>query len=105
MGVVYAAIDTELDRPVALKFPRLGPPELRPADRSRFRREIRAAAQLDHPGVVPVFASGQDADGRPYYAMRRIAGPNMGAAIADFHSPRGRRRHESAERALAFRAC
>ena len=40
---------------------------------------------LEHPGVVPVYGLGVDADGRPYYAMRFIKGDSLKAAIAQFH--------------------
>jgi WD40 repeat protein/serine/threonine protein kinase/tetratricopeptide (TPR) repeat protein len=52
-GAVWKARDTELDRIVALKIPHAG--LLTSADElERFHREARAAAQLRHPGIVPV---------------------------------------------------
>jgi serine/threonine protein kinase/ABC-type branched-subunit amino acid transport system substrate-binding protein len=52
-GAVWKARDTELDRIVALKIPHTG--LLTEAeDLERFHREARAAAQLRHPGIVPV---------------------------------------------------
>jgi tRNA A-37 threonylcarbamoyl transferase component Bud32 len=52
-GAVWKARDTELDRVVALKIPHTG--LLTAEDElERFRREARAAAQLRHPGIVPV---------------------------------------------------
>jgi tRNA A-37 threonylcarbamoyl transferase component Bud32 len=52
-GAVWKARDTELDRIVALKIPHSG--RLTDADElERFHREARAAAQLRHPGIVPV---------------------------------------------------
>ncbi len=56
-GVVYRAFDTTLDREVALKVPRAGSLG-READEARFVREARNAAQLRHPGIVPVFEVG-----------------------------------------------
>src|SRR5881628_466221 len=55
MGVVYLARELRLDRRVAIK---LLPPEqaLQPTARERFLREARTAAQLSHPGIVPIFA-------------------------------------------------
>ncbi|MCB9832737.1 MAG: protein kinase [Planctomycetes bacterium] len=72
MGVVYLAHDEELDRIVALKTIRL---DLAARDeaRTRFQREQEALIALDHPGIVPVYESGQD-QGLQYFAMRRIEG-------------------------------
>jgi WD40 repeat protein/tRNA A-37 threonylcarbamoyl transferase component Bud32 len=52
-GAVWKARDTELDRIVALKIPHAGLLSA-PRDLERFHREARAAAQLRHPGIVPV---------------------------------------------------
>ncbi len=69
LGEVFLALDTELDRQVALK-------ELRayhahdPVSQSRFVLEAKVTGRLEHPGIVPVYGLGRYADGRPYYAMR-----------------------------------
>jgi|GEM_PF-6435958 len=58
-GLVYLAVDTQLDREVALKVPRvevLVSSELR----KRFLMEAKAAAALSHPNIVPVFESGNE---------------------------------------------
>jgi WD40 repeat protein/serine/threonine protein kinase len=52
-GAVWRARDTELDREVALKIPHAGS-LTDEAERERFHREARAAAQLRHPGIVTV---------------------------------------------------
>jgi tetratricopeptide (TPR) repeat protein len=52
-GAVWRARDTELDRLVALKIPHAGL-FASASERERFQREARAAAQLRHPGIVPV---------------------------------------------------
>src|SRR5262249_39977108 len=68
LGQVSVARDEELNREVALK-------EIkdRYADdaecRARFLREAAITGQLEHPGVVPVYALGTYGDGRPFYAM------------------------------------
>jgi serine/threonine protein kinase len=67
MGTVYLAHDPELDRPVALK----GPPVSGADTGERFLREARAAAQLTHPNLCPVFDAGQ-ADGLHYLAMAYV---------------------------------
>jgi serine/threonine protein kinase len=64
MGIVYRATQLGLDRAVALK---LVAPE-RAADasfRSRFERESRVAAAIEHPNVIPVYGAGEE-DGRLY---------------------------------------
>lgn len=66
MGVVYQAWDTQLERYVALKVIDFGPVE-----------EARVAAQLEHPGLAPVYDCGTLADGRAYYAMRLVRGQRL----------------------------
>ena len=75
MGVVYRAVELELDRVVALK---VIAPELleEPAVRERFLREARAAASIEHPNVIPVHAAGErDGDRLPRHALRRRRRP------------------------------
>jgi serine/threonine-protein kinase len=75
MAVVYRAFDSRLDRSVALKI--LAPELARDAAfRQRFLREMRAAAAVDHPHIVPVFDAG-DAEGNLYIAMRYVSGLDM----------------------------
>jgi hypothetical protein len=71
MGVVYRAEETGLGgRPVALK---LLPPALAgdPGFRARFLREMRVAAAIDHPNIVPIYRAGEDR-GQLYLAMRYV---------------------------------
>ena len=71
MGVVYRAEEIGLgDRPVALK---LLPPALAgdPDFRARFLREMRVAAAIDHPNIVPIYRAGEDR-GLLYLAMRYV---------------------------------
>src|SRR5262249_2730083 len=65
MGVVYHAFDPQLGRDVALKVPH---PDLlnRPDLVARFDREVKAAARLQHPHIVPVYEAGQDG---PYHFL------------------------------------
>ena len=78
MGRVVAAVDTMLDREVAIKQA-LGDD----VDGARFEREARITAQLEHASIVPVHDAGCDDRGRPYYVMRRIAGEPLAGRIAD----------------------
>jgi len=75
MGVVYRATDLSLERPVALK---LITPDLAEDERfrSRFLREPRLAASLDHPNVIPIYEAGEH-DGQLYLAMRFVAGSDL----------------------------
>jgi hypothetical protein len=57
-GVVYRARDTQLDRTVAVKMPRLGS-LLTAEETDRFLREARSAAQLHHPNIVGVHNAGR----------------------------------------------
>lgn len=74
MGVVYEAVQRSLDRRVALKtFTATGRSE---QALERFKREASAAARLSHPGIVPVWAVGED-EGTHYYAMQLVEGPTL----------------------------
>lgn len=78
MGEVYRAWDPELDRPVALKYLRASDPE----QVERLKREARAQARIDHPGVCQVYEVGDDG-GRPYIAMQYVAGRQLDEAARD----------------------
>jgi ABC-type branched-subunit amino acid transport system substrate-binding protein len=83
MGEVYRAVDTTLDRAVALK---VVAPEFAgdAASRERFAAEAKLAASLDHPAIVPVYAAGE-ADGELYLAMRLIEGESLAQRLARVH--------------------
>jgi DNA-binding beta-propeller fold protein YncE len=75
MGVVYRAIQLDLDRPVALKL--IAPQLAEDAGfRERFVRESRAAASIDHPNVIPIYYTGEN-DGALYIAMRYVEGSDL----------------------------
>jgi tetratricopeptide (TPR) repeat protein/tRNA A-37 threonylcarbamoyl transferase component Bud32 len=59
-GSVWKAHDTKLDRTVAVKIPRKGQFDEKQA--KSFLREAQNAAQLSHPGIVPVYEAGRDGD-------------------------------------------
>ncbi len=77
VGRVYRALDTGLDRPVALKFLRRALAD-DPAAEARFVREARLAAALDHPHVCTVHAIDRDPQGGWYIAMRWYGGGTLG---------------------------
>jgi eukaryotic-like serine/threonine-protein kinase len=74
MSRVFVAHDATLGRSVVLK---ILPPDLAAGlSFERFQREIRLAAQLQHPNIVPVIGTG-DADGLPYYMMPFVTGESL----------------------------
>jgi len=85
MGRVWLARDSSLGRQIALK-------DLRPdqVDNSilcsRFLYEAKITAQLEHPGIVPVYEVGQGEV--PYYTMRFVKGRTLSEAIRAYHKQR-----------------
>ncbi|MGD9679577.1 MAG: protein kinase [Candidatus Obscuribacterales bacterium] len=82
MGSVYKVRDRRTDKTLALKVMRS---ELSgdPIAVLRFKQEARAAADLTHANLVPVFGDGQLASGTPYIVMDYIDGRNLAAVIAE----------------------
>jgi serine/threonine protein kinase/tetratricopeptide (TPR) repeat protein len=86
LGQVSVARDERLKREVALK--EIRPDRLdSPRARERFLNEAEITGQLEHPGIVPVYALAEDSAGCPYYAMRFVQGKTLADAIAAFHDP------------------
>jgi serine/threonine protein kinase/tetratricopeptide (TPR) repeat protein len=79
MGVVYKAVDTKLDRAVALKFlPRhlLADPEAK----KRFINEAKATSALDHVNIATVYEIGEE-DDQNFIAMAYIEGKTLGDLV------------------------
>ncbi|HET8648475.1 MAG TPA: serine/threonine-protein kinase, partial [Gemmatimonadales bacterium] len=76
MGVVYLAVDTALDRSVAIKVVH---PELAAHESiaRRFLAEARMIARLRHPSIVAVHAAGSTPDGLLYYVMDAVPGESL----------------------------
>jgi TolB-like protein/thioredoxin-like negative regulator of GroEL len=79
MATVYLAHDPKHDRRVAIKV--LHPSLAATLGAERFLREIRVAARLNHPHIVPLHDSGQ-ADGWLYYVMPFLEGESLRARLA-----------------------
>ncbi len=75
MGAVYLAHERSLGRTVAIKVLRPDRADT-PGSRERFRREARIAAQLSHPGIVPLYSFGE-VDGLWYFVMEHVRGPTL----------------------------
>jgi hypothetical protein len=79
MGVVYKAIDPDLERPVALKI--IAPEHTQNETAvARFKAECRLAASLEHPNIVPIHRGGEF-EGVLYLAMRFVPGTNLREVI------------------------
>ncbi|WP_151774145.1 serine/threonine-protein kinase [Streptomyces abyssomicinicus] len=83
MGTVWRGYDRKLKRAVAIKELRLaedlGPVELE-RQRERVIAEARAAARLEHPGIVSVYDVVEE-DGRPWLVMRLVAGRSLAEEV------------------------
>jgi len=71
LGVVYPALDHQLQRRVAIKVLDSTLPPL------RLEEEARVIASLEHPAIVPIYETGTLPDGRVYYAMKLVAGRRL----------------------------
>jgi hypothetical protein len=80
-GAVYAGVDPELNRPVALKLLKSIAVEQRSDAEARLAREAQAMARVSHPNVVAVFDSGVW-NGRVFIAMERVEGSDLSDWLA-----------------------
>jgi serine/threonine-protein kinase len=79
MSRIFLAHETRLGRTVVVKV--LLPELAAGVSAERFEREIRVAARLQHPSIVPVLTTGET-DGLPYYTMPFVAGASLRARLA-----------------------
>ena len=80
MGHVYLALDTRLDRRVALK---VLPPEMasHPEKIKRFEREAKTVASLSHPGIVTLYSPLEEQDGLRFLTMELVEGETLSKSI------------------------
>jgi serine/threonine-protein kinase len=74
MGEVLLATDRQIDREVAIKRMRIVPT---PDAVARFEREAKIQGRLEHPAIVPVHELAFDAEGRPFFVMKRLTGTTL----------------------------
>ena len=98
MGEVWLARDLELNRTVLLKqvLPKYAQ---NPESRANFLRETRTGANLEHPGIVPVYDIGQHPGGQLFQVMRYFRPGSLHKKIASYHLA-----HPESIDELAFRA-
>ena len=98
LGTVWLAIDTSLNRYVALKEI-ASPGGAHSVVTARFRREAEITGRLDHPSIVPLHVLGEnEGDGRLFYVMRFLGNQTLDDAIREYHD----RREGSTENPLDF---
>ncbi|MBI1346351.1 protein kinase [bacterium] len=98
LGTVWLAVDTSLNRYVAIKEI-IAEGNQRPADIGRFRREAEITGRLDHPNIVPIHLLGEnESNGRVFYVMRFLGNQTLEDAIREYHE----RRELGQEDPLAF---
>lgn len=80
---VYAVRDHALNRTVAVKLLHRRNEEMSGV-KTRFFREARTGAMLEHPGIVPVYDVGTTGKQQVYFSMRNVSGCSLGEAIRSF---------------------
>ena len=87
LGRVWLARDLNLNRYVALKEIS-HPSKATDAVIARFKHEAEITGRLEHPGIVPVYHLGKDANGRDFYTMRFLGKKTLQDSITEYHERR-----------------
>jgi serine/threonine protein kinase len=85
MGDVVLGRDKQIGRDVAIKQLRMDKPSEEAV--TRFLREARIQARLEHPSIVPVHQLGMDDHGLPYFTMKRLTGTTLQEVLASPSPP------------------
>src|SRR5215203_5123267 len=80
MGEVIAARDQLLGREIAIK--RMLEPSPSARQVKRFLREAKIQGALDHPAIPPLHELAYDANGRPFFVMKRLIGTTLSEVLA-----------------------
>jgi serine/threonine-protein kinase len=83
MGVVWGALNLQLEAPVAIKFLSQGKREERALLTQRLKQEAKAAAKLGHAAIVRVFDVGESELGDPFIVMERLKGRSLAVWLAE----------------------
>ncbi len=81
MGEVIDARDDQIGREVAIKRLRAESPNEKQI--ARFMREARIQGRLEHPAIVPVHELARGDDGKPYFAMKKLAGTTLSQILRE----------------------
>src|ERR1700722_6233127 len=84
-SIVYRASDKNLGKEVAIKVPRVFGPGVEPF--SVFVESAKIQAQLQHPGIPPVFHLGTISDGRPYLVRELVHGDSLSTLLTERIDP------------------
>ena len=76
---VVSVTDPELGREVSVKRLRAG--ESSRVSSDRLVREARIQARLDHPAIPPIHELGKDAEGRPFFTMKKLGGQTLAEVL------------------------
>jgi serine/threonine protein kinase len=83
MGRVFEGRDLRLQRTVAIKMLRAHGTSIDVSLAARFEREVKLAARLQHPGIVPVYDAGFWPSGEPFLVMKLVLGQSLARVIRD----------------------
>ena len=75
-GTVFFGFHRQMEKPIAIKVLYQ---QVEPEDRGfkRFQREAQLSSTLNHPNIIKIYDFGVFDDGRPYYVMEYVKGPNL----------------------------